>query len=68
MILLGLSAGLTAAMVLSRLFSSMIFAISPADPVTYVGVATVLLTVKAVAVYVPARRAGLIDPVQLLRE
>jgi putative ABC transport system permease protein len=67
-VLLGLCIGLTSALALSRFFSGMLFAISPTDPVTYFGVATALLLVNAVAVYLPARRAGRIDPVQLLRE
>jgi ABC-type lipoprotein release transport system permease subunit len=66
-VLVGLLIGLTAALALSRFFSSLVFGISPTDPTTYVGVALVLLAVSALAVYLPARRAGLVDPVELLK-
>ena len=67
-VLVGLLMGLTAALALSRFFGSLVFGISPTDPTTYVGVAVVLLAVSTVAVYVPARRAGLVDPVELMRD
>jgi putative ABC transport system permease protein len=67
-VLVGLLIGLTAALALSRFFSSLVFGISPTDPTTYGGVALVLLAVSALAVYVPARRAGLVDPVELMRD
>jgi ABC-type antimicrobial peptide transport system permease subunit len=67
-VLVGLLIGLTAALALSRFFSSLVFGISPTDPTTYVGVAVVLLAVSTVAVYVPARRAGRVDPSELLRD
>src|SRR5262249_48991461 len=67
-VLVGLFLGLAAALSLSRLFSSFVFAISPTDAATYLSVALVLLIVSALAVYIPARRAGLVDPVELLRD
>jgi putative ABC transport system permease protein len=67
-VLVGLLVGLITALALSRFFSSLVFGISPTDPTTYVGVALVLLAVGALAVYVPARRAGLVDPVELMRD
>jgi putative ABC transport system permease protein len=66
-VVFGLFIGLAAALAVSRFFSGVIFAISPTDPVTYAGVAAVLLAVSSLAVYLPARRAGLVDPVELLR-
>jgi ABC-type lipoprotein release transport system permease subunit len=53
---------------MSRLFAGLVFAISPTDPVTYLGVGLVLLAVSTVAAYMPARRAGLADPAGLLRD
>jgi hypothetical protein len=67
-VLLGLVIGLSAALTVSRFLNNILFAVSPTDPLTYAGAAAVLPGVNAAAVYVPARRAGLIDPVQLLRQ
>lgn len=67
-VLLGLLVGLASALVLSRVFSSLIFAISPTDPAALVTAALVLTLVNAAAVYVPSRRAGLIDPIELLKD
>jgi predicted permease len=67
-VVVGLIIGLMTALALSRFFSALLFGISPTDPATYVGVAVALLAVSALAVYVPARRAGLVDPVELMRD
>ena len=53
----GLVAGLVAASMLTRLMSSVLVGVSPLDPLTYVAVAAVVLTVVSGAAYVPARRA-----------
>jgi putative ABC transport system permease protein len=63
----GVAIGLTAALATMRVMSSLLFEISPADPLTY---ATVLLTIVAatcLASYVPAQRATAIDPIEALR-
>ena len=67
-VLLGIVIGLIAAAAASRLFAGLVFAISPTDPMSYLGVGLGLLAVSALALYVPARRAGLADPAELLRE
>jgi len=64
---IGLAIGLAAATGLSRLMSGMLFAVSPVDPITYVGVALVLATVAAAACSIPALRASRLDPVEVLR-
>jgi len=46
---------------------SMLFEVSPMDPATYVAVAVGLLTVAALASYLPARRMTALDPVEALR-
>jgi hypothetical protein len=66
-VVIGLVVGLTTALGVARLLGGMLFAISPWDPITYVAVAVGLLAVAIVASYLPARRAGLADPVELLR-
>jgi putative ABC transport system permease protein len=64
---LGLLLGSVGALALSRLLSSLVYGISPRDPLTYVGVGLLLFTVALVASYLPARRAARVEPVTALR-
>jgi putative ABC transport system permease protein len=64
---LGLVIGLGGAMIASRAVAALLFGVSHLDPVTYAGVAALLLCVAAIACLVPARRAASIDPMQALR-
>ena len=66
--LAGLAVGLVAAFALTRLLGSLLYAVAPADPVTYVTVAVMLALVAFCASYLPARRASGIDPIEALRE
>jgi predicted permease len=63
----GVAIGAGAAMGLSRLIKSLLFEVSPIDPVTYAAVAAVLVTSAVLASYVPARRAAAVDPLDALR-
>jgi ABC-type antimicrobial peptide transport system permease subunit len=63
----GLGAGLLGALALSRSLARLLYEVRPTDPVTYVGIALLLLFVSVLASYVPARRATRIDPVNALR-
>ena len=64
---LGVAIGLGAAAGLTRLMKSLLFGISPLDPVTYVSIPLVLVACAVVASYLPARRAAGVDPVEALR-
>jgi predicted permease len=65
--LLGIAAGVLGALGLTRFLSSLLFGVGTADPLTFVGVAVLLLGVALAACYVPARRAMRVDPLVALR-
>ena len=63
----GVAIGLGAAAGVTRLMSSLLFGVTPLDPVTYVAVPLILATATVLASYLPARRAASVDPVEALR-
>ncbi len=63
----GLVIGLTSGVFVMRAFRALLYGIQPADPLTVVVVAGLLLTTATVACIIPARRAMRIDPMQALR-
>ena len=63
----GAIVGLVVALATSRLLTSLLFGVSPTDPIALGAACVVLLAVAAAAAYLPARRATSIDPVQALR-
>jgi len=65
---IGAVVGCVSAVLLSRFLSSMLFATATTDPPTYIAVVFVLLASAAVASYLPARRAGRVDPLVAMRE
>jgi predicted permease len=64
----GLVAGTVAALGLTSLMKSLLFAVKPTDPLTFATVAALLSTVALTATYLPARRATRLDPVTTLRD
>jgi predicted permease len=64
---LGMLIGITASAMLSRLLSSLLFGVTPTDPVTFLGMFVILTVVAAIAGYLPARRASRLDPMAALR-
>jgi ABC-type antimicrobial peptide transport system permease subunit len=65
---IGIALGLVASIALTRVVTSYLVGVSATDPITFAGVPVVLLAVTAVASYLPARRASIVDPVHALRE
>ncbi|HKD45937.1 MAG TPA: FtsX-like permease family protein, partial [Candidatus Angelobacter sp.] len=63
----GVALGTLASFLLVRLMRSLLFEISPYDPLTFVGVVCLLFAVAALASYLPARRATRVDPTIALR-
>lgn len=64
---MGILTGIPAAYGLMRLMSSLLFGISPSDPVTFIGIALVMAVVELLASYFPARKATKVDPMIALR-
>ena len=65
--LIGTVVGLGTAAALMRLMRTLLFGISPLDPVTFTIVPVALVAAAALASYIPARRTSAIDPVEALR-
>jgi predicted permease len=63
----GLAAGAMAALAIGRSVASLLFQVSPHDPVAFIAAGAVLLLVSVVACLVPARRATRVDPTEALR-
>jgi ABC-type antimicrobial peptide transport system permease subunit len=67
LMVLGLTIGLFGAFAISRLLTSLLYAVSPRDPLTFIGVSVALGAVAMFATWLPARRAARVDPVTALR-
>jgi putative ABC transport system permease protein len=64
---LGIVIGVGGAYVLARFASTMLFEVTPSDPLTYGALAALVLGITMVATWAPARRAQRLDPVTVLR-
>jgi predicted permease len=64
---IGILAGSAVSWLLARALSGLLFGVTPADPITFLGMLLVLTTVAGLAGYLPARRASRIDPMAALR-
>ena len=64
---IGVAVGVGLAMVVARLISTVLFGVTPTDPLTYVAMAVALAGVAMLACYIPARRALKVDPIVALR-
>jgi predicted permease len=65
--LVGIVAGVGIAAAGTRFMHSLLYGVSATDPVTFVGIAIVLVVVALVATWLPARRAARVDPMVALR-
>ncbi len=64
---IGAACGLVAAFVTMRLMSSLLFKVSPVDPITYAAMTFLVVLIAYLACYLPSRRAASVDPVNALR-
>ena len=63
----GVVLGISAALGLTRLMSTLLFDVTPNDPLTFITVAAALTATALLASWIPALRASQVDPLQALR-
>jgi ABC-type antimicrobial peptide transport system permease subunit len=68
MVIIGLVLGLAGAFALTRVFASLLLGVGTTDPLTFVGVAALLVVIALLACWIPARRATKVDPLVALRQ
>ena len=67
MVLIGVATGIAASLALTHLMARLLFGVSAYDPLTFLAVACLLISVALTASYIPARRAMRVDPIVALR-
>jgi ABC-type antimicrobial peptide transport system permease subunit len=63
----GTALGAVGAVAITRIIGSLLYNVTPTDPVSFGGVMALMLAVAAAAAYLPARRATTVDPMVALR-
>lgn len=64
---MGITIGLVCALAVARFLRTMLFGVSPFDPVSFAGVTVLSAGIVLLASYIPARKATRVDPVEALR-
>jgi len=67
MVFFGMAAGVVVSLIATRVLAGLLYGVGATDPVTFLGVALLLIATAALAGYWPARRASRIDPLTALR-
>jgi ABC-type antimicrobial peptide transport system permease subunit len=68
LVCIGAGIGLALSLLIGRVFSRMLFGLSPADPLSLIGATAVLILAAMLACYLPALAASRVDPMRALRE
>jgi len=67
LLLVGTILGTLGGMAIATAIRSLLYGVTPSDPVTYASVVALMVIIMGVATYIPARRAMSVDPVRALR-
>jgi putative ABC transport system permease protein len=68
LVVVGLGSGLIGALIFTRFLRSMLYGVTPSDPLTYASLLALLAAIALLACFIPARRATRVDPLVALRE
>jgi ABC-type antimicrobial peptide transport system permease subunit len=67
MVVVGVALGFVGALLLTHILRTLLFNVSPTDPLVFTGIVLLLVVTSWIAAYVPARRAAGLDPLVTLR-
>ena len=67
LVAMGIAAGVLLAALVTRFIASLLYAVRPIDPITFAGVAAVLIVAGVAASGIPAVSASCVDPIRTLK-